>query len=85
VVISIPSRCPRVKLVALLHAALPQVRGHTNGSFISPSATFFAFIIGVLLIGLVVAPAVWSRRPARRKAAAGVLDLLLRFLRPGSR
>jgi hypothetical protein len=73
------------KFVALLHATMPQVRGDAVGSIGSSAATFYLFILALLLIGLVVAPAVWSRRPARRKAATGVLDLLLRFLRRGPR
>jgi hypothetical protein len=36
------------------------------------------FVVVVLLIIGVVFPAVWSRRPERRCAAARVLDLLLR-------
>lgn len=36
------------------------------------------FVVVVLLIIGVVFPAVWSRRPERRCAAAGVLSLLLR-------
>ena len=33
----------------------------------------------VLVVGLVVFPAVWSSKPARRKAALAVLDRLLRW------
>lgn len=41
-------------------------------------ASLTIFVVVVLLIIGVVFPAVWSRRPERRCAAAGVLDLLLR-------
>jgi hypothetical protein len=36
-------------------------------------------MLAVLVIGLVVFPAVWSKKPARRKAALAVLKLILRW------
>jgi hypothetical protein len=57
-----------------------------------PGVTWLGFILAVLLIGLVIFPAVWSHKPARRQAATQVLDRLIevldrlvRLLRPGSR
>jgi hypothetical protein len=81
VFVTVPEKCPGAKLAILLRLALPQVNGHVVSGISSFSPAFYAFVLGVLVIVLVVAPAVWSRRPARRKAAAAVLDLLLRFLR----
>lgn len=43
------------------------------------------FITVALIVGTVLWPAIWSRRAARRKAAAQVLDSLIRLLRPGRR
>lgn len=38
--------------------------------------------LALLTFGFVVLPAVWSRHPDRRRAAAAVLKILLTFLRP---
>ncbi len=46
-----------------------------------PAATVAAVLAVTLVFGGVVLPAVWSRRPARRAAAAKVLAQLLGALR----
>jgi len=38
--------------------------------------------LALLIFGFVVLPAIWSRHPYRRRAAATVLQLILTFLRP---
>jgi hypothetical protein len=57
-----------------------------------PGDTWLGFILVVLLIGLVIVPAVWSKRPERQEGArevlkwlVEVLDRLIRLLRPGPR
>jgi hypothetical protein len=72
------------EVAGLTHAATVQVNAPVAGSFYSPGALFYGLVITVMLFIFVVGPAVWSRRAARRKAAAEVLDRILRFLRPGA-
>jgi hypothetical protein len=47
---------------------------------------FYTFMIAIVLVvtisGLVVWPAVWSKKPDRRRAAYRVLDRILKFFRP---
>ncbi|MFC6086007.1 hypothetical protein [Sphaerisporangium aureirubrum] len=43
---------------------------------------FLVVAVGIFLCLAVILPAVWSRKPQRRKAALDVLRLLLRWRRP---
>jgi hypothetical protein len=61
------------KIIALLQVAMSQLSG--------PSVAWCGFILCLLILGIVITPAVWSRRPARRKAAAEVLGQLVRLFR----
>lgn len=40
------------------------------------------WVFAVIVFVGIALPAVWSRKPERRQAAAEVLDRILRFLRP---
>jgi hypothetical protein len=48
-----------------------------------PPTAWLGFVLVVLIIGIVIIPAVWSKRPARQKAAAEVLDRIIRLLGVG--
>ena len=76
---------PAVTGDAPIHGTTPQVGSYVTDLMGLPPAAWFRFILAVLIIGIVVVPAVWSKRPARRKAAAEVLDRIVRLLRSGSR
>ena len=66
----------------LLHLKIAQVIGPIVGSLSdSTSAVYGVALIVIIFVGIAL-PAVWSRKPARRKAAAEVLDSILRFVRP---
>lgn len=57
--------------------ALPDLLGSN-----SLAALIVSGGLALLIFGFVVLPAVWSRHPYRRRAAATVLQLILTFLRP---
>jgi hypothetical protein len=61
------------KFIVLIHRVMSQVSG-------APAA-WCGFILCLLIIVIVIGPAVWSRKPARRKAAAEVLGQLVRLFR----
>jgi hypothetical protein len=65
---------------ALTHAATPQVGWHVTAITGASSGASLGFVLVVLITGVVVVPAVWSRQPARRKAATDVLERLTRFV-----
>ncbi len=71
---SIPVLAVLSQVIRLVHEAKPQVS--------TPLLLSYGLIV-MIFTGIAL-PAVWSRRPARRKAAAEVLDRLLRFMRPRS-
>lgn len=73
-----------VDVVRLTHVATVQVSSPVVRSLSSPGVLSYGLVLTVMLFIFVVGPAVWSRSPARRKAAADVLDRILRFLRPGA-
>ena len=64
-------------------AVTPQVGWHAAIPAGSSAAIWLAFALGVLIVIVVVGPAIWSRKPARRKAAAQTFDRIARLLRPG--
>jgi hypothetical protein len=65
-----------------VQAATPQVGGHLAALAGGAGTTTLLGLALILLVaGLVVWPAVWSRKATRRKAAVEVLDRLLRFWR----
>jgi Flp pilus assembly protein TadB len=64
---------------AVRFCALAQVSGHIGGALSSHGALMVIALIAVVFAALVIFPAVWSRKPARRKAALAVLDRLLRW------
>lgn len=82
---SLSATYPAVLFNALIHRATPQVGSYATDFMGIPGAAWLSFILAILIVGIVVVPAVWSRRPARRKAAAEVLDRIIRLLRPRSR
>jgi hypothetical protein len=60
-------------------SALPQV-GSTVSHVLSSQGVFWLAALCLILFAvLVVVPAVWSRKPARRKAALAVLDRIMRW------
>ena len=61
VLFMVAEECPIAKFATQLHPEFSQMRGHVVGEVINLSPTFCSFVIGVSLIGLVVAPAIWSR------------------------
>jgi hypothetical protein len=63
----------------LLHLNIAQVIGPIVGSLSDSTPAVYGVALIVIFVGI---PAVWSRKPARRKAAAEVLDSILRFIRP---
>ena len=65
----------------LLHLKIAQVIGPIVGSLSNSTPAVYGVALIVIFIGIAL-PAVWSRKPARRKAAAEVLDSILRFIRP---
>jgi hypothetical protein len=56
--------------------ALPQFSG-SLGRLLSSQEVF---VIVILIIALVIAPAVWSTRPSRQRAALAILDRLATLL-----
>jgi len=79
---TVPGQHVAGTLTVLLHAVIAQVRT-TVGSLPS-TPTLYVVVLVVMAFAGIIIPAVWSKRPARRKAAAEVLDRILRFLRPGA-
>ena len=65
----------------LLHLKIAQVIGPIVGSLSNSTPAVYGVALIVIFVGIAL-PAVWSRKPARRKAAAEVLDSILRFIRP---
>jgi hypothetical protein len=65
----------------LLHLEIAQVIGPIVGSLSNSTSAVYGVALIVIFVGIAL-PAVWSRKPARRKAAAEVLDSILRFIRP---
>jgi hypothetical protein len=49
----------------------------TTGPVVSPGTAWPVFTGVIVVIVVVVAPAVWSKKPARRRAALTVLDRLI--------
>lgn len=62
-----------------VQAAIPQVRGHLAALAGGSGTTLLGLVVILLLAGMVVWPAIWSRKASRRKAAVEVLDRLLHF------
>jgi hypothetical protein len=60
-------------------STLPQVSDSVTHTLSSQGAFWLAVLSLALFAVLVVFPAVWSRKPARRKAALDVLDRLIRW------
>jgi len=65
---------------APIHAATPQVGWHVTAITGASSGVSLGFVPVVLSTGVVGVPAVSSRRPARRKAAADALERLTQFV-----
>ena len=65
---------------APIHAATPQVGWHVTVITGASPGVSFGFVPVVLSTVVVGIPAVWSRRPARRKAAADALERLTQFV-----
>lgn len=64
---------------AVRFCALAQVSEHFGSAASSHGTLLVMAVIAVVFAALVIFPAVWSRKPARRKAALEVLDRLLRW------
>jgi hypothetical protein len=60
-------------------SVLAQVSGHISHIMTNQGVLLVAALSLILFSALVVLPAVWSSKPARRKAALAVLDRLLRW------
>jgi len=60
-------------------SALPQASGTFSHVLSGQDVFVIALLALVLVAGLVVFPAVWSRKPARRRAALAVLDRIIRW------
>lgn len=56
-------------------AALPQFSHAMTGQ----DVFLVTILVLVLLAGLVIFPAIWSSKPARRRAALDVLDRIIRW------
>jgi hypothetical protein len=72
--------------VVLMNASAPRVAGILAAALPFHALLVMAGSLGVLALLLyagVVLPAVWSTKPARRKAAAAVLHQILAILRRG--
>jgi len=80
----VPGEPPAGTFTRLLHVTIPHVSGRAVGHLGSPTLVWCGVGLTLMIFGVVVAPGVWSRRAARRKAAAEILDRILRFLRPRS-
>lgn len=60
-------------------SVLPQASGTTSRNLSGHDVFVLALLVLVLVAVLVVFPAVWSKRPSRRKAALAVLERLTRW------
>lgn len=77
---SVPATCSAVSFNAPIHTITPQVGPYVTDLMGIPAIAWLGFFLAVLIIGIVIIPAVWSKRPARRKAAAEVLDRIVQIL-----
>lgn len=65
---------------ASLLATVSVLAAPNLGPYVAVIAVGVAVVLLVIILGRVY-PAVWSRKPSRRKSALAVIRLLLRFLR----
>jgi hypothetical protein len=77
---TIPATYSAVNFSVPVHGVVPQVGSYTTGLPDVPAAMELGFVLALLIIGIVLVPAVWSRQAERRKAAAEVLDRIIQLV-----
>lgn len=60
-------------------SALARASGALGRALTSQDVFVLLLLVMFMMAGLVVFPAIWSGKPARRKAALAVLDRLMRW------